>query len=135
LPANFIPTRDQLYIPLTVAAAIVYRAFLDPGERAPRTEAELELRIDESARAVSIAVKVYRLDFDTPLEIPTATLAAGIFANGGRVLRFRDERAPIESLAVNRAELDAALAKRAHIVPESRPETIIPSKFSRPKLS
>jgi hypothetical protein len=49
-------------------------------------------------------------------------------------LQFRDGRPPIDSLGVNRIDLDSALSRRASIVPESRPETIIPSKFSRPKL-
>jgi hypothetical protein len=119
---------------MTIAAAIVYRAFPDACIEPPKNEEELEERMDESARAVSIALRVYRLDLADPVQIPAATLSEGIFAGGGRVLRFRDGRPPIEPLGVNRVDLDAALARRAHIVPESRPEAIIPSKFSRPKL-
>lgn len=66
--------------------------------------------------------------------IEPATLAQGSFANGGRTLVFGDGRPPIEGLGVNRIDLDHALAKRAHIVPENRPEAIIPSKFRRPVL-
>jgi hypothetical protein len=129
-----VPKRHQLYIPLNVAAAIVYRAFLDAREQKPQSEAELEKRIEESARAVSIALRVYRLDLPDPLEIPGGTLAEGTFIDGGRSLQFSDGRPPLENLGVNRVDLDHALAKRAYIIPESRPEAIIPSKFSRPKL-
>jgi hypothetical protein len=134
LAASSVPTRRQLYIPLTIAAAIVYRAFPDAGREPPRNEDELEKRTEESARAVSIAIRVYRLDLPDPVQIHSSTLSEGLFADGGRVLRFRDGRPPIEPLGVNRADLDAALAKSAHIVPENRPEAIIPSKFNRPKL-
>jgi hypothetical protein len=119
---------------MTIAAAIVYRAFLDARAEPPKTEEELEKRIDESARAVSIALQVYRMDLADPVQIHAATVSEGFFAGGGRLLLFTDGRPPIEPLGVNRADLDAALAKRAHIVPESRPEAIIPSKFSRPKI-
>lgn len=134
MPQISIPTRRQLYISLAIAAAIVYRAFRDPGERQPQTEEELEKRIDQSARAVSVALRVYRLDLTDPLEIPAATLIEGSFINGGRTLQFRDGRPSLDSLGVNRIDLDHALSRRAHIIPESRPEAIIPSKFSRPKL-
>ena len=134
MAASSVPSRRQLYIPLTIAAAIVYRAFPDPLGEPPKNEEELERRIEESARAVSIALRVYRLDLADPVQIHPATLSEGVFAGGGRRLLFSDGRPPIEPLGVNRADLDAALAKRSHIVPESRPEAIIPSKFARPKL-
>ena len=124
----------QLYMSMTIAAAIVYRAFRDPREQAPRTEEELEKRMNESARAVAIALRVYRLDLADPLLIPAGTLVEGNFINGGRTLQFHDGRPPIDSLGVNRIDLKHSLARDAHIVPESRPEAIIPSKFSRPKL-
>jgi hypothetical protein len=135
LPRVSIPTRRQLYIPLAIAAAIVYRAFLRGSEQAPQTEEELEKHMDESARAVAIALRVYRLDLAEPLEIPKGIVAEGSFINGGRALQFLDGRPPLESLGVNRIDLDHALSRRAHIIPENRPEAIIPSKFSRPKLS
>jgi hypothetical protein len=113
----------------------MYRAFPDVPERRAQTEEELETRMNEAARVVSIALHVYRLDLADPVQIPAATLAEGTFIDGGRTLQFCDGRPPIVSLGVNRIELDHALAKRPSIVPESRPETIIPSKFSRPKLS
>jgi hypothetical protein len=119
---------------MTIAAAIVYRAFPDARAGLPKTEADLEKRIDESARAVSIAIQVYRLDLADPVQIHATTLSEGVFAGGGRLLLFSDGRPPIEPLGVNRVDLDAALAKRAHIVPETRPEALIPSKFSRPKI-
>ena len=37
-------------------------------------------------------------------------LCGGIFADGGRVVRFRDEREPISGLAVTREALKAAVA-------------------------
>ena len=112
----------------------MYRAFPDACGEPPKNEEELERRMEESARTVSIAIRVYRMDLPDPVQIHASTLAEGFFAGGGRRLLFSDGRPPIGPLGVNRADLDAALAKRAHIVPESRPEAIIPSKFSRPKL-
>jgi hypothetical protein len=134
LPRVSIQSLRQPYISLAVAAAIVYRAFRDPREQPPRTDEELEKLMDESARAVSIALPVYRLDLADAVQIPAGTLIEGRFINGGRSLQFCDGRPPIDFLGVNRIDLDHALSKRAHIVPESRPEAIIPSKFSRPKL-
>jgi hypothetical protein len=134
LAASSVPTRRQLYIPLTIAAAIVYRAFPEARREPPGNEQELEKRMDESARTVSIAIRVYRLDLADPVQIDSSTLSEGVFAGGGCLLLFDDGRPPIEPLGVIRADLDAALAKRAHIVPENRPEAIIPSKFIRPKL-
>lgn len=134
LTAAAVPSRRKLYIPLSVAAAIVYRAFLGAGEPRPQNEQELEARIDEAARVVSIAVRVYRLDLADPVQIPPATLAEGTFSDGGRYLLFTDGRPPVDSLGVNRIDLDLALARRAHIVPENSPETIVPSRFKRPKL-
>src|SRR4051812_46659856 len=122
----------RLYIPLSIAAAIVYRAFLHPAEPKPQSEEELESRICESARAVSIALRVYRLDLADPVPIAPSILAEGVFVNGARSLRFLDGRPPLDSLAVNRTDLDQALARRAQLVPEHRPEALVPSKFSRP---
>jgi len=99
-----------LYIPLPIAAAIVFRSFPDACRLPPKTAEELEKRMDESARAVSIALRVYRLDLADPVQIHPATLSGGIFTDGGRVLRFRDGRPPIEPLGVNRLDFDAALA-------------------------
>lgn len=135
MPAASVPTRRQLYIPLTIAAAIVYRAFLDAREQAPQTEEELEKRIDQSARSVSIALRVYRLDLADPMEIPAATLAEGSFINGGRSLQFRDGRPPIESLGVNRVDLDDALWRCADLLPESRPETVVPGNAAARRFS
>ena len=123
------------HIPLSVAAAIVYRAFLGQEDERPQTELALEKHLDEAAHAVSLIVRIYRLDLPDPVQIANATLAEGLFSLGGRMLLFRDGRPPIDCLGVNKIDLDRALSKRAHIVPEHRPETLIPSKFSRPKLS
>jgi hypothetical protein len=129
-----VPLRRQLYIPMSVAAAILYRAFLGINEVPAKTEDDLERRIDEAAHTVSVAIRVYRMDLADPVEIAKATLVEGLFTNGGRRLQFRDGRPPIESLGVNRIDLDQALARRAHIVPQNRPEALIPAKFTRPKL-
>lgn len=127
-------SQRHLYVSLSVAAAILYRAFLGDRDQPPQTEGELEQHMDEAAHAVSIALRIYRLDMPDPLEIPAATIAEGVFFDGGRRLRFRDGRPALDSLGVNKVDLDHALAKRAHIVPESRPEVIVASKFKRPTL-
>ena len=123
------------YIPLSVAAAIVYRAFLTADDERPQTELALEKHLDEAAHAVSLVVRIYRLDLPDPVEIGATALGEGIFCDGGRTLLFRDGRPPIDSLGVNKVDLDHALSKRAHIVPESRRETIVRSRFLRPKLA
>ena len=123
------------YIPLSVAAAIVYRAFLNAEDERPQTELALEKHLDEAAHAVSLVVRIYRLDLPDPVEIGTTVLGEGIFRDGGRTLLFRDGRPPIDSLGVNQVDLDHALSKRAHNVPENRPETIVRSRFVRPKLA
>ena len=102
---------------MTIAAAIVYRAFPDARIEPPKNEEELEERMDESARAVSIALRVYRLDLADPVQIHPATLSGGIFTGGGRVLCFRDGRPPIEPLGVNRLDFDAALASARKSAP------------------
>jgi hypothetical protein len=107
--AASVPIRP-LYLPLPIAAAIAYRAFPDPCRPPPGNAEELEKRMNEFARAVSIAIRVYRLDLADPVQIHPATLPGGIFAGGGRVLQFRDGRPPIEPLGVNRLDFDAALA-------------------------
>ena len=123
------------YLPLSIAAAIVYRAFVGDGDERPQTELALEKHLDEAAHAVSLVVRIYRLDLPDPVEICKATLGEGVFRGGGCTLHFRDGRPPIGALGVNKVELDHALSKRAHIVPESRPEAIVPSRFARPKLA
>ena len=123
------------YISLPVAAAIVYRAFLNADDERPKTELALEKHLDEAAHAVSLVVRIYRLDLPDPVEIGRTALGEGVFRDGGRTLLFSDGRPPLDSLGVNKVELDRALSKRAHIVPENRPETIIPSRFVRPKLA
>jgi hypothetical protein len=126
--------RRAFFMPLSIAAAIVYRAFRVDGEPQPQTEEEMERRIEDAARTVSIAVRIFRLDLADPVPIAPTVLAEGYFAAGGRELRFTDGRPTLDALAVLRGELDRALAKRAGIIPESRPEAIIPSKFMRPRI-
>jgi hypothetical protein len=122
------------YVPLTIAAAIFYRAFVVEGDRRPETESELETHLDEAARTISIAIPIFRLDLADPVRISHATLAEGTFSGGGRVLRFSDGRPPIEPLGMNKADMETALSKLSHIVPENRPESIVPSRFQRPKI-
>ena len=124
----------SVFLPLSTAAAILYRGFLPPGAPPVQTEAELDRCLDESARLVAIAIAVYRTDLPRPVRLSEATLASGTFRHGGRELVFGDGRGTIGSLGVIKSDLDAALARRADLVPESRPETILPSRFSRPKL-
>ena len=40
--------------------------------------------MDESARVVSIAIQVYRLDLADPVLIQHSTVSEGLFAGGGR---------------------------------------------------
>jgi len=127
--------RRALFLPLHIAAAIVYRAFVTDGEPAAQTEEELERRIDEAAHTVALAVRVYRMDLADPVEVPAPTLAEGRFAAGARELRFADGRPALDTLAVYRVDLDGVLARRAHIIPEGRPEAIIPSRFMRPRVT
>ncbi len=129
-----IPTRRQLFIPLPVAAAILYRAFLRERSELAQDEDELERHIDEAAHSLALAIRIYRMDLADPVELARATLGEGRFVEGARKLRFDDGRPALDHLAVNKGELEASLSRRAHIVPERRPETIIPSKFLRPKL-
>lgn len=68
------------------------------------------------------------------MQISQATVAKGTFSGGARVLQFADGRPPIESLGMNKADMEIALSRLSHIVPESRPEAIVPSRFQRPKL-
>jgi hypothetical protein len=111
-----VPTRP-LYLPLQIAAAIVFRSFPDACRPPPKNTEDLEKRMNESARAISIALRVYRLDLADPVQIHPATLSGGIFTDGGRVLRFRDGRPPIEPLGVNRLDFDAALASARKSAP------------------
>jgi hypothetical protein len=128
------PNGRRNYISLNIAAAILYRGFAREDEGRPQTEEDLERRLDDAARTLSIAIRIYRLDLPDPLAIGNTTIAEGIFAEGARILRFADGRPPIDSLGVHREDLDKAFSRLAHIVPQSRPETIVPSRFQRPKL-
>lgn len=121
-------------MPLNVAAAIVYRAFVTDGEPAAQTEDELERRIDEAAYAVALAIPIYRMDLADPLEIAAATLAEGVFAAGACELRFPDGRPTLDALAVYRTDLDHVLARRRDLVPETRPEALMASRLTRPRL-
>lgn len=134
LTATPTPTRRQSFLPLTIAAAIIYRAFLGDRQQLVRTEEEMEKHLDEAARTISIAIPIYRLDLADPAVIDNATIAHGSFMGGARSLRFPDGRPSIDSLGVYKPDLDRPLSKFVHIVPETRPETIVPSKFLRPKI-
>jgi hypothetical protein len=128
------PTQSPSFLPLTIAAAIIYRAFLKYEQQLARTEEEMEKYLDDAARTIAIAIPIYRLDLAPPAVIDNATIARGSFMGGARILRFPDGRPPMESLGVYKPDLDRPLSKLVHIVPETRPETIVRSKFLRPKI-
>ena len=70
-------------------------------------------RIHRNDMAESLAklLTVYAVSNDrlTVRRLTPADLQGGIFADGGRVVRFRDDRDPITGLAVTREALKAAV--------------------------
>lgn len=67
---------------------------------------------DDMARTLSQLLTVYSVSADrqTILRLAAEDLEGGIFADGGKVVRFRDERPQITGLAVSGAALKAAVA-------------------------
>jgi hypothetical protein len=70
------------------------------------------LHRNEMAQTLAQLVTVYSLSQDGQRirRLTAADLQDGIFADGGRNVSFRDERAPISRLAVTRAAIRAAAA-------------------------
>ena len=70
------------------------------------------LHRDDMARMLARLVTVYAVsdDRETVWRLAAADLEGGFFAEGGRVVRFKDGRAPITGLAVARSALKAAVA-------------------------
>lgn len=67
---------------------------------------------NDMAESLSQLLTVYSVSEDRQSirRLTSAELRDGIFADGGRVVRFRDEREPITGLAVTRTALKAAVA-------------------------
>jgi len=70
------------------------------------------LHRNDMAETLSQLLTVYAVSEDrkTILRLAAADLEGGIFGDGGRVIRFRDEREAITGLAVTRTALKAAVA-------------------------
>ena len=67
---------------------------------------------NDMAESLSQLLAVYAVSEDRKSirRVSPDELRGGIFADGGRVVRFRDERGPITGLAVTREALKAAVA-------------------------
>jgi hypothetical protein len=70
------------------------------------------LHRNDMAETLSQLLTVYAVSEDrkTILRLAAADLEGGIFGDGGRVIRFRDEREAVTGLAVTRTALKAAVA-------------------------
>jgi hypothetical protein len=70
------------------------------------------LHRNDMAETLSQLLTVYAVSEDRQriLRLAAADLEDGIFADGGKVVRFRDERESITGLAVSRTALKAAVA-------------------------
>jgi hypothetical protein len=70
------------------------------------------LHRNDMAETLSQLLTVYAVaeDSGSVLRLAASDLEGGIFADGGRVIRFRDERATLTGLCVTRTALKAAVA-------------------------
>jgi hypothetical protein len=70
------------------------------------------LHREDMAQTLARLLTVYAVsdDRETVRRLAAADLEGGFFAEGGRVVRFKDRRAPITGLAVTRSALKAAVA-------------------------
>jgi hypothetical protein len=70
------------------------------------------LHRNDMAETLSQLLTVYAVSEDRQslLRLAAADLEGGVFGDGGRVIRFRDEREAITGLAVTRTALKAAVA-------------------------
>ncbi|MGQ0546521.1 MAG: hypothetical protein ACT4P3_14500 [Betaproteobacteria bacterium] len=98
--------RRRRHIPLRVAAAVLYRAFIDEKERRAHMEKELDRRLDAAAHVLSIAIPICRMDRKPPAAIDSQALAKGIFVGGAQRLRFPDGQEPITALGIRTADLE-----------------------------
>jgi hypothetical protein len=99
---------------------------MDLGELVPMPEAALLAYIaafgidntisrvhrNDMAESLSRLLDVYCISENrqSARRVEKAELEGGIFADGGHIVRFRDQREPISGLAVTRTALKAAIA-------------------------
>lgn len=120
--------RSHNHTPLIVAAAVIYRAFIEEKRRRTHTKEDLEKHLDVAARLLATVVPIYRLDHEPPTIIGSQTLTKGVFADGGRMLRFADGRAVITALGIGKTDLEL-IDKLASVVTDVRQADLWRKRF------